>query len=144
MLEMLKARKEALQERGVKGFTLMEMLIVIAIIAVLVAIAIPVLGAQLDRAKATTDEANIRDGYASAQVMYLQDEITASTAYYLQKDGSVAAGADNTNAYECQGNSSNLGADINLPVDLDSWSAGDKITFTFDASGNLTIAAVAS
>ena len=68
MLEMLKERKAALEARGKKGFTLMEMLIVIAIIAVLVAIAIPVLGAQLDRAKAATDEANIRDGYAAVQV----------------------------------------------------------------------------
>lgn len=67
MIEMLKNRKEALQQRGVKGFTLMEMLIVIAIIAVLVAIAIPVLGAQLDRSKDATDEANARSAYALMQ-----------------------------------------------------------------------------
>ncbi|MBE6472832.1 MAG: prepilin-type N-terminal cleavage/methylation domain-containing protein [Coriobacteriaceae bacterium] len=67
MIEMLKNRKEALQKRGVKGFTLMEMLIVIAIIAVLVAIAIPVLGAQLDRSKDATDEANARSIYGLVQ-----------------------------------------------------------------------------
>lgn len=67
MIEMLKNRKEALQKRGVKGFTLMEMLIVIAIIAVLVAIAIPVLGAQLDRSKDAADEANARSAYALIQ-----------------------------------------------------------------------------
>ena len=67
MIEMLKNRKEALRKRGVKGFTLMEMLIVIAIIAVLVAIAIPVLGAQLDRSKDAADEANARSAYALIQ-----------------------------------------------------------------------------
>ncbi len=43
-----------------KGFTLPEMLIVIAIIAVLVAIAIPVLSSQLNDAKTSVDVANVR------------------------------------------------------------------------------------
>ena len=71
MLEMLKERKAALEARGKKGFTLMEMLIVIAIIAVLVAIAIPVLGAQLDRSKDAADEANARSAYALIQADYM-------------------------------------------------------------------------
>lgn len=79
MLEMLKARKEALQERGVKGFTLMEMLIVIAIIAVLVAIAIPVLGSQLENAREATDAANIRSAYAEVAAKALQDPATAQS-----------------------------------------------------------------
>ena len=73
MLEMLKARKEALQERGVKGFTLMEMLIVIAIIAVLIAIAIPILSGQLENAKEATDAANLRSAYATASVKALEE-----------------------------------------------------------------------
>ena len=47
-----------------KGFTLMEMLIVVAIIAVLVAIAIPVFTNQLEKAREATDAANIRSAYA--------------------------------------------------------------------------------
>jgi type IV pilus assembly protein PilA len=42
MKDYLKLRKEELKKRGAKGFTLMEMLIVVAIIAVLIAIAIPI------------------------------------------------------------------------------------------------------
>ncbi len=49
-----------------KGFTLAELLIVIAIIGVLVAVAIPVFGAQLDKAKFATDLANVRAAYAEA------------------------------------------------------------------------------
>ena len=51
-----------------KGFTLMEMLIVVAIIAVLVAVAIPTFTSALNKAKAGTDLANIRSGYAAAQL----------------------------------------------------------------------------
>ena len=50
-----------------KGFTLAELLIVVAIIAVLVAVAIPVFTAQLNKAKIATTVANIRAGYAEAQ-----------------------------------------------------------------------------
>ena len=54
-----------------KGFTLMEMLIVVAIIAVLVAIAIPVFTNQLEKAREATDEANIRSAYAEVMACAL-------------------------------------------------------------------------
>ena len=47
-----------------KGFTLAELLIVVAIIAVLVAIAIPVFTSQLEKAREATDAANLRAAYA--------------------------------------------------------------------------------
>lgn len=47
-----------------QGFTLAELLIVVAIIAVLVGIAIPVFTSQLEKAREATDAANIRDAYA--------------------------------------------------------------------------------
>lgn len=56
-----------------KGFTLMEMLIVVAIIAVLVAIAIPTFNGALTKAKEATDVANIRAAYADWQVSILTD-----------------------------------------------------------------------
>lgn len=56
-----------------KGFTLMEMLIVVAIIAVLVAIAIPVFTNQLEKAREATDAANIRSTYAEVMACALTD-----------------------------------------------------------------------
>ncbi|MBQ7434964.1 MAG: type II secretion system protein [Oscillospiraceae bacterium] len=47
-----------------KGFTLAELLIVVAIIAVLTAIAIPVFTAQLEKSREATDLANLRSAYA--------------------------------------------------------------------------------
>ena len=54
-----------------KGFTLAELLIVVAIIAVLVAIAIPVFTAQLEKSREATDEANLRSVYGEAVADYL-------------------------------------------------------------------------
>lgn len=56
-----------------KGFTLMEMLIVVAIIAVLVAIAIPVFNGALTKSKEAADVANIRAAYAEWQVKMLTE-----------------------------------------------------------------------
>ena len=56
-----------------KGFTLAELLIVVAIIAVLVAIAIPVFRSQLEKANDAVDQANLRSAYAEAVVDYLED-----------------------------------------------------------------------
>ena len=56
-----------------KGFTLAELLIVVAIIAVLVAIAIPVFTTQLEKSREATDVANIRSAYASLMTDYLTE-----------------------------------------------------------------------
>lgn len=60
-----------------KGFTLMEMLIVVAIIAILVAIAIPTFTSSLEKAREAADLANIRSAYAEAMVKYLDGSLTA-------------------------------------------------------------------
>ena len=54
-----------------RGFTLMEMLIVVAIIAVLAAIAIPVFNGSLHKAKVAADMANVRVYYAELQTQYI-------------------------------------------------------------------------
>ena len=72
-----------------KGFTLMEMLIVVAIIAILVAIMIPTLTTQLERARETADLANIRAAYAEASVTALTEDKagTATVTMTQHTDG---------------------------------------------------------
>ena len=62
--------------RNKKGFTLIEMLVVIAIIAVLVAIVIPTVTAATDKAKAATDAANLRStlGALNSEIL-INDEL---------------------------------------------------------------------
>lgn len=59
-----------------KGFTLIEMLVVIAIISVLVAIVIPVVGNSTAKAKAATDAANLRAVYAELNIHVLNGDKT--------------------------------------------------------------------
>lgn len=80
-------RKEMIPMRknNRKGFTLAELLIVVAIIAVLVAIAIPVFTTQLEKSREATDLANVRSAYAAVVVDYLDDASAASITVSAQQ-----------------------------------------------------------
>lgn len=90
-LQTLNAHK-----RSKKGFTLMEMLFVVAIIGILVAIAIPTMNNSLNKAKQSADDANIRSAYAEHQMNVL--EVSTEDA---EVDGTTITFADNT-TYELQ------------------------------------------
>lgn len=65
MMNMLKKRLNK------KGFTLAELLIVVAIIGVLVAVSIPIFTSRLEKARESTDVANMRAAKAEASAAYL-------------------------------------------------------------------------
>ena len=67
------------------GFTLMEMLIVIAIIAVLIAVAIPVFASQLEKAREATDLANVRSAYAQVSTEALLGDSEATVTVDLKQ-----------------------------------------------------------
>ena len=62
--------------RSKKGFTLIEMLVVIAIIAILVAVVIPVVNNSTDKAKAAVDAANLRAVYAELNIHVINGDKT--------------------------------------------------------------------
>lgn len=112
-----------------KGFTLAELLIVVAIIAVLVAIAIPVFTAQLEKARQATDAANIRAAYAEAVVKILDEGTETGTA-------TTAAKMQRTQDWLASYNDVTIGKTpiINCEV------KGATVTVTVNASGDVTFA----
>ena len=70
-----------------KGFTLMEMLIVVAIIGVLVAIAIPTVTANLQKSKQAADEANVRAAYSEASAKYLLNQTSTTVETPVMQTG---------------------------------------------------------
>ncbi len=83
-----------------KGFTLAELLVVVAIIGVLVAVSIPIFTAQLRKARVATDLANERAAKAAAVAAALTDDsgVVASDAqssdavyYYDAATGTVTS-----------------------------------------------------
>ena len=121
-----------------KGFTLMEMLIVVAIIAVLIAIAVPTFSASLNKARVATDEANIRSGYASVVADLLTKDRSAETGattttytYYLMKDGSVAEATAGDKDYKTLGN--NTTAVMISGVSAGTWTKGKGVIYTVTA-----------
>lgn len=78
----MKKLKEKLNAKLSKngGFTLVEMLIVVAIIAILVVVSVPIIGSSLDNAKTAADNANERAAVGVATVAYLQATKTNTDA----------------------------------------------------------------
>ena len=69
-----------------EGFTLAELLVVVAIIGVLVAVSIPIFTSQSNKAKLATNQANIRAAKAAASADYISypDATYAVYAYDIE------------------------------------------------------------
>ncbi len=111
-----------------KGFTMAELLIVVAIIAVLVAIAIPVFTAQLEKSREAVDAANIRSAYAEAMADYLTNGSTTGVS-------KETAAAKSTGAWD-----TNPDFDAKLKAAVpSSVTQGTKFTVSIADDGKVTV-----
>ncbi len=115
-----------------KGFTLAELLIVVAIIAVLTAIAIPVFSTQLEKSREATDQANVRSAYAQVVTEFLTkpgEDHTMTVSAKQQQEG-------------WQGDSGALTLQINGVETVSTYNAvkaPGNYTVKIDTSGSVTI-----
>ena len=131
-----------------KGFTLVEMLIVVAIIAILIAVSIPLVSTSLEKAREAVDDANKRAAISLGNIFYLTGDLEAGesfsdtngvTRYYSineQQEGSLVK--DKPTKPYGQGTSANIDEDntksvikvvIKEPTDADD----PIVTATWDA-----------
>ena len=122
-----------------KGFTLAELLIVVAIIAVLVAISIPIFTSQLEKAREATDVANIRSAYAEAAAEAITAEVGSTITKSTNKMQS--SGAIDKIASESVGpwESSKITITAGTAATVTA-TVGDNGNTTFALSGGATVA----
>ena len=109
-----------------KGFTLAELLIVVAIIGVLVAISIPIFTSQLEKSREAVDLANVRSAYAEVVANYLTDS----------KASSITVSASQTeNGW--QGAASQI-----ANKEISAQTKGSSYVVAVDASGNVKVSDV--
>ena len=115
-----------------KGFTLAELLIVVAIIAVLVAVAIPVFTTQLENSRQATDTANVRSAYAEVIAAYLTDGAAHEMTVTAQKRND----SWNTGYGSFVGQVNGSESTINIPAGTTS---GAEYTISITSAGSVTV-----
>lgn len=118
-----------------KGFTLIEMLVVVAIIAILVAISIPMVSSALEKARESADAANLQAAKSVALVTEMTGKVDngdgttsniEATEYFYDISSGILAktGRDATDAPQASAN-----------------KTGDNnaITVTFDDNGKISV-----
>ena len=144
-MENLKAKRK---KQG--GFTMVELLIVVAIIAILVAVSIPMMNSALEKSREAVDQANYRDAIALASVKYMTDpdEATQTATWYYCVDAKhqgylsstkPTAGADGypqvvKAACKCNIEGTELSLTIADPVD-DEDIPEIKVSWSIDSDG---------
>ena len=88
--------------RKQSGFTLVEILIVVAIIAVLIAVSIPMMNSALERARCATDAANERAALGLASAYYSTGSIDTNPA------GTPSNSTNNTYLYRVDNTAGSL------------------------------------
>lgn len=126
-----------------KGFTLVELLIVIAIIAILIAIAIPTFSAQLEGARMAVDMSNARAASSLAYSEYMlyhsnvkecgpitytfgtDDDSNLFIMSHSGENGKIDDGNNETGGKEIEAKSENL-ADMKLEVIIDDGKVSEN------------------
>ena len=92
-----------------KGFTLAELLVVVAIIGVLVAVSIPIFSKQLEKSRIATDQANVRSAKAAAAAEYMSNGESGSVSYLYNNSTVTKIDLTNSTALDKMASESGYG-----------------------------------
>lgn len=122
-----------------KGFTLVELLIVVAIIAILVAVSIPLVNTSLNKARIATDQANERAARAAGVVDYLMNDEKTGEYFYDAENGKlVGTDTDSKNAITAYGKcSDHKDGIIKVTVTDDG-----EVTLAWESKGGQALAGI--
>lgn len=114
-----------------KGFTLMEMIIVIAIIAILIALIAPNLISYLNTANETKVKANAKVCYTSANAWVAQQKVKGLSVGPATGTATItySGGGDGKGT---KSNMSNDITDLDSSIGADTWATGDTCVLTFE------------
>lgn len=122
-----------------KGFTLAELLIIVAIIAILVAIAIPIFKTQLRKARHAVDLANARSIYAELSADYLSNG--RQTYYWLSNDGDPDGEFHIDSRTNVEGNYNYAASEACMGTIVQIYDENDNLidSYTFNGTGDFDV-----
>lgn len=123
--------------KHIDGFTLAELLVVVAIIGILVAVSIPIFSSQTEKAKVATDQANMRAAKVAAVAQYLTDGATGEKTYYYDAaDGTVK---DSSTGIAGYGKSTSNIKDGDKDAGIPNNGKSGQVKVTISADGTPTV-----
>lgn len=122
-----------------KGFTLAELLVVVAIIGVLVAVSIPIFTSQLEKSRDAATLANLRAAYAEASAAYLTgtDSANADVTMNANDEGGTVV-VSNVNILSTDANYGTEASNLPFSVTAIAKKSDATATFAFATNGTVT------